>query len=124
MQEFSRSLGDTVKKARAKMGLTQNQVAERIDVDVRTVMNIENYKGNPKMEILYPLIRALNIDSREIFHPEIQIENPGLHSLRYLIEQCNEEEASALVPIIEAVLTALRAKCPSDSKTNESRSRS
>ena len=69
MQEFSQPLGDAVKKARGELGLTQNQVADQIDVDVRTVMNIENYKGNPKMEILFPLIRALKIDSREIFHP-------------------------------------------------------
>ena len=67
MQEFSQPLGDAVKKARGELGLTQNQVADQIDVDVRTVMNIENYKGNPKMEILVPLIRALKIDSREIF---------------------------------------------------------
>ena len=57
MQEFSQPLGDAVKKARGELGLTQNQVADQIDVDVRTVMNIENYKGNPKMEILFPLIR-------------------------------------------------------------------
>ena len=36
-----------------------------------TVLNIENYKGNPKMEVLYPLVRALKMDSREIFYPEI-----------------------------------------------------
>ena len=45
MQEFSQPLGDAVKKARGELGLTQNQVADQIDVDVRTVMNIENYKG-------------------------------------------------------------------------------
>lgn len=115
MQEFSRPLGDAVKRARGEMGLTQNQVADKIDVDVRTVMNIENYKGNPKMEILYPLIRALKIDSREIFHPEIQLENPAIRNLRFLIEQCSEEEADALIPVIESVLSALRSK--SSSKT-------
>lgn len=110
MQDFSRPLGDAVKRARSELGLTQNQVADKIDVDVRTVMNIENYKGNPKMEILFPLIRALNIDSREIFHPETQLENPAIRSLRFLIDQCSEEEAAALIPVIESILAALRAK--------------
>ena len=47
MQEYSRSLGDVIKRARGKLGLTQNEVADAADIDVRTVLNIENYKGKP-----------------------------------------------------------------------------
>ena len=44
MYEYSRPLGDAVKRARGKLDLTQNEVANAADVDVRTVLNIENYK--------------------------------------------------------------------------------
>lgn len=81
-----------------------------IDADSRTVMNIENYKGNPKLEVLYPLIRALNIDAREIFNPEMQRDTPTLNQLRLLIEECNDLEADALVPVIQSVLSVLRSK--------------
>ena len=110
MQEYSRPLGDAVKRARGKLGLTQNEVADLADVDVRTVLNIENYKGNPKMEVLYPLVRALKIDAREIFNPEIRRESPALRQLRVLIEECSEEEAAAIIPVFQSVLTALRDK--------------
>jgi len=110
MSEYSRLLGDAVKRARGKAGLTQNEVAEAVDIDVRTVLNIENYKGNPKMEVLYPLVRTLKIDAREIFNPEMQRESPSICKLRLLIEECNEEEASAMIPIFQAVLSALRDK--------------
>ena len=59
------------------------------------------------MEILFPLIRALKIDSREIFHPEIRLDNPAVSKLHLLIEQCSEDEAAALIPIIESILSAL-----------------
>ena len=108
MHEYSRPLGDAIKRARGKLGLTQNEVADKADIDVRTVLNIENYKGNPKMEVLYPLVRALEIDAREIFNPEIQRESPALRQLRLLIEECSEEEAAAIIPIFKSVLTALR----------------
>ena len=108
MQEYSRSLGDVIKRARGKLGLTQNEVADAADIDVRTVLNIENYKGNPKMEVLYPLVRALKIDAREIFNPEIQRESPALRQLRLLIEECSEEETEAIIPVFRSVLTALR----------------
>ena len=54
MQDYSRPLGDALKRARGESGCTQRQVADKIGKDVRTVLNIENYKGNPKLEVLYP----------------------------------------------------------------------
>lgn len=108
MSEYSRSLGDAVKRARGKAGLTQNEVADAADIDVRTVLNIENYKGNPKMEVLYPLVRTLKIDAREIFNPEMRRETPSLRQLRLLIEDCSEEEAAAIIPVFQSVLAALR----------------
>lgn len=108
MSEYSRPLGDSVKRARGKLGLTQSEVADMIDVDVRTVLNIENYKGNPKMEVLFPLIRVLEIDAREIFNPEMHRKSPNLCQLRLLIEECNEEEAAAIIPIFKSVLAAIR----------------
>ena len=108
MYEYSRPLGDAVKRARGRAGLTQTEVADAADIDVRTVLNIENYKGNPKMEVLYPLVRALKIDAREIFNPEMHRETPSLRQLRLLIEECSEEEAAAIIPVFQSVLTAIR----------------
>ena len=93
-----------------KLDLTQSEVAESIDVDVRTVLNIENSKGNPKMEVLYPLVRVLKIDAKEIFYPEMQRESPSISQLRLLIEDCSEEEAATMIPVLKSVLAALRDK--------------
>lgn len=109
MPDYSNALGDAVRRARMKLDLTQSEVAESIDVDVRTVLNIENFKGNPKMEVLYPLVRVLKIDAKEIFYPEMQRESPSISQLRLLIEDCSEEEA-AMIPVLKSVLAALRDK--------------
>lgn len=110
MPDYSNTLGDAVRRARMKLDFTQSEVAESIDVDVRTVLNIENSKGNPKMEVLYPLVRALKIDAKEIFYPEMQRDDAAISQLRLLIEDCNEEEAAAMIPVLKSVLTALRDK--------------
>ena len=110
MSDFSKPLGDAVKRARGRLGMTQNQVADAIDIDGRTVMNIENYKGNPKLEVLYPLIRVLQIDAREIFNPEMSRKTPAINQLRLMVEQCSEQEAEAIIPIIRAVLSTLHDK--------------
>ena len=109
MHDFAQQLGDTIKKARLRQGLTQNQLAERINVDVRTIIHIENYKANPKMEVLYPLIRALKIDAREVFTPEILQDAPNLRQLRVVIDSCSESEAAALTSIVETVLNVMHS---------------
>ena len=48
MYDFSYPLGNAVKNTRYQRGLTQLQVADMADIDVRTVMNIENSRQIPR----------------------------------------------------------------------------
>ena len=107
MSEYSQALGEVVRKARRKAGLTQNYVAGLMDVDVRTIIGIESGNGNPQLKILYPLIRELNIDAQDIFYPERQVQSSSISQLRLMIEKCSEEDAEALIPVINAVMSAL-----------------
>ena len=61
------------------------------------------------MKVLYPLVRALKIDAREIFNPEMEREDPSISRLRLTIETCSEAEAAVLIPVVDAVLNALRS---------------
>ena len=110
MQDYSRPFGDAVRTARIEQGYTQKQLAEKIDVDERTISSIEKYEANTTMEILYPLIRVLRIDAREIFNPEVNRESKAHYQLHLLLESCTENEVNALLPVCNAVLAAIRNK--------------
>ena len=62
--------------------------------------------------MLYALVRALNMDSREIFYPEMERESPAMDQLRLMIECCSEQEAEMIIPILQAVIKVVRAKDP------------
>jgi len=109
VQEFAYTLGNVVKQARLEQKMTQLDVAERIQADERTILNIEHYKGNPKMEILWALIRALGIDANTVFYPEKSHENSDMKRLQLLLEDCSDEELSLLLSICESVLDAFRS---------------
>lgn len=68
------------------------------------------YQANPKMEVLYPLIRALQIDPWDIFYPEMQHKNPAFRQLQILLKDCSDEKIESLLPICRAMLSVLRAK--------------
>ena len=108
MSDYSRALGDTVRAARKKMGLSQNKVAALIDADERTIMNIETYNANTTMDVLYPLIRTLRIDPRDIFNPEMAKESLEHYQLHTLIDSCSKAEAATLFSVCQTVLSAMR----------------
>lgn len=62
------------------------------------------------MEILYPLIRSLKIDPCEIFYSEMQRDSPKLRELRLLVEDYNEQEAAALIPVLKSIIAVIRSK--------------
>lgn len=107
MVEYSRVLGDTVKRARLSLKLTQKRVAEMIDVDERTIMKIEKGDSNPTLDVLYPLFQVLKIDAREIFNAKLPRESEAQYQLCLLIENCTDEEASVLIPVVESIKNAL-----------------
>ena len=109
MQEYSQRLADAIKKARLELGLTQEQVAEKSGTSVRTIINMEQGRGNPKLETLFPLIQTLKMDAREIFDVAPKLDAPSIRHLRLLIDDCSEEEAATLLSVMESVLTALRS---------------
>ena len=47
MHDYSRSLDVAVKKSRNELGLTQVKLAEMINVELRTIINIEGCEGKP-----------------------------------------------------------------------------
>ena len=100
MLQYSQRLADAVKKARSELGLTQE--------DVRTIINMEMGRGNPKLQTLFRVVHALKIDARELFDDGPQSDSPSIRRVCLLINECSEEEAATLLPVIEAVLTALR----------------
>ena len=110
MPEYSRALGDAVKRARIQQGLSKKQLADIIDVDVRTITNIENYESNTTLHVLYRLMNTLKIDSRVVFCPEKKQESQLHFQLKQLIEECTEEEVAALIPVCESVTRVLRTK--------------
>lgn len=107
MSNYAESLSNALRSARSKLQLTQSQVAELVGVGERTILNIENQKGNPKMEVLFPLIRALNLDANAIFYPESSQPNQPSHELMHFLAQRSEKELEALLPICKTCIEVM-----------------
>lgn len=112
MHDIKKILGVTVREYRTDMGLSQEKLAEILNLDQRTILNIEAGRGNPKFEVLYPLITYLKIPADRIFYPTTKDSTPELQKLLALFNNCTEQEASALLPMVRYMLELLRKQHP------------
>lgn len=108
MQDIKQVLADAVRESRTKLGLSQEKLAEHLGLDTRTILNIEAGRGNPKFEILYPIVTYLKIPADTIFYPDSESEQPNLQRLLTTLKDCTDQEADALLPMVRYMLDLLR----------------
>lgn len=65
--DIKKELGEKIKRLRKRRGLTQEQLAELIDISPRNYSNIELGITYPKSETLEKIIKALNTTTQELF---------------------------------------------------------
>ena len=108
MENLKKIIASNLRQQRAKYKISQEKLAEILNLDQRTILNIEAGRGNPKFEKLYPLITYLKIPADKIFYPDSNDQKPNLQKLLTLINDCTEQEANDLLPMVRYLLELLR----------------
>ena len=97
-------LGLALKQAREEKGWTQAYVAELVDRDSRTIMNIENKGQHPSFN-LFKLVTLFDISVDQFFYTEGQRgENSCRKHIDVLLSSMNEKE----LVVIEATAEGLK----------------
>lgn len=65
--DFKKSFGEKLKRLRKNRGLTQEQLAEMIEIDPRNLSRIEVENSFVKAETMEKLLKALNVTTEELF---------------------------------------------------------
>ena len=99
------TMGDRVKEARKKAGLTQEKLAERLDISVEFVGQIERGQKLPGMQVFIKLIEVLNVSADYLLRDSISTGQLfGDNALGSKIEQLSRKERIALEAIIDTYL--------------------
>ncbi len=66
MEDYSKRLGENLKKIRTRKGVTQIEIAKKLAVNRSFVSNIENGKTNPTLSTITNLANALDVPVNEL----------------------------------------------------------
>jgi DNA-binding XRE family transcriptional regulator len=89
--------------------MTQSALfAEKIDVSLRTVIAVETGKRNPTFEVLYKIIRELNIPADLIFRPDNISGTPEQEQFVQEFRDANEDEQRIVIASARSIWRELR----------------
>jgi len=67
-------MDNTIKDERARLGLTQAQLASQVHVSRQTIIAIERGRFDPSLRLAFALSRVLGVDIVDLFTPPFETE--------------------------------------------------
>jgi len=104
VQQVSDKLGSTIKAARNERHLTQKQLAERLSITPHYLMSIENKQQIPSCDLLFRIVRELELSADDIFYPEYEENRPAIEKLKRYLSRCDEKDVNVIVAILQSLL--------------------
>jgi transcriptional regulator with XRE-family HTH domain len=99
-------LGRRLQRLRRLRGLTQEQLAERIDINPKYLSSVERGEENPTLDLLLRLAEGLQVELPELFQyaPEGESRDRLRQKVEGLIADLSEEELRRVVRVLEALI--------------------
>lgn len=104
MPNASNQLGATLKEARESQKLTRDQLSEKVNISSRYLKAIENENKKLSYDVLFNLIRELEISADKIFYPENETNRSERELLYRLLSQCSQYELNIAIATVRALL--------------------
>ena len=110
VHDKSDTLGNVIKRAREKEGMTIEKLSEKVGVTTRYIYRIENEGKKPSFDVLNKLIHVLSINSESIFYPDKYEKDSEIDALLRILANCDERTLNTIKII---------AKDLADNQTNK-----
>ena len=86
--DVKQMIGVRIKDIRNRRGFTQEELAEKVDINPKYLSSIERGNENPTLNTLIKLSESLDVNLNDIFH---QIEIEDLEKIKKLLISLLEE---------------------------------
>lgn len=101
-------LGNRLREIRKENGLTQQQLADRCNLAVKTIQDIEKGKKNTSYETLNALIECLGITADMLFPSKVTVENKVLQHFIGKLQSCSLENQMIILNTVDCLADQLQ----------------
>ena len=102
------NMGDRIKETRKKQGLTQDQLAEKVDVSLEYISQIERGLKIPSMQVFIKLVEVLDVSADYLLRDTVSTRNLyGDKQIWRKLERLTPKQRVALEALIDTYLEYL-----------------
>lgn len=95
-------LGNAIRNARIESGLSQEALAEMVDITPTHMKHIESEHRKPSIEVLFNLSKILHLSLDNLLF-EIKDNSAGFNYAVNLLKDCSEREIRILIDIMKSL---------------------
>ena len=101
-------IGKRIREYRKLKNLSQEQLAEKINISTTHMSHIETGSTKLSLQVLVDIAKVLNVNTDDlIFEQKSQI---LVNRINNILSECNEEQIEVITNIVEATKDALNKK--------------
>ena len=106
-----KEVGSRIKDARKARGLSQAELAEKLNISLSHMGDIENGKSNYGVDILMHLTEALQISADELLRTNVPAAN-ALYAAEFaeILDGCTTAEKEAMLSTLKNMKSAFRSR--------------
>jgi len=92
----SKELGAAIRAARLRKGITQEALAELVDITPTHQKHIESGHRSPSVEKLFLLVKTLDMSLDNCLFPEQGTGSGRVREIQIMLNQCGEKELNVI----------------------------
>lgn len=100
-----KQFGIVLKNARTNHRLTQAELAEKLDISLPYIKDLERSRNNPSYEMFERIIRYFNLSADAVIYPKKNLPDNTYQKLERLLTRCNEHQLRVILATTEALLS-------------------
>ncbi|MDE5777140.1 MAG: helix-turn-helix domain-containing protein [Lachnospiraceae bacterium] len=97
------TLGNSIRNARIKMGLSQEQLAEQVGITPTHVKHLESEHRLPSTPVLFKIVTLLNISLDSILFPMNDEISDIYNELEILTKKCSKKQIQFLIDVVQSM---------------------
>ena len=102
-------IGGRIRAERTKQGISQEKLAEMVDVGTTHISHIETRNTIPSLKTLVAIINALNLSADELLRGHLRKAKHVFEGeIAEILKDCSEEEVRIAADMVKALISSLR----------------